>query len=87
VRLSARKIGLLLNLDQFSYVLNTKMDSKERQIYLGENLSQTQFFKKLRSLEKQENALNASLRMAGKNPDVEINPYKIRRQAMLLNLL
>jgi hypothetical protein len=60
---------------------------KERQTYLGVNLSQEQFFKKIKTLEKQGNALNAILRHTGRNPDFVKNHYMIRRQAMLINIL
>jgi len=62
----------------------------ERQIYLGEHLSQDQFFKKIKDLEVLGNKLNREMRKAGlikyHNNNTN-NPYMKLRQDMLENVL
>jgi hypothetical protein len=55
-----------------------------RQKYLGEHLSQPNFFKKIRELEKQGNALNLQEPL---RYQYRINHFMKQRQDMLENLL
>lgn len=62
----------------------------EHQIYLGEHLSQDDFFKKIKDLEVLGDKLNREMRKAGLNNyhnNNTNNPYMKLRQDMLENLL
>ena len=58
-----------------------------RQIYLGENLSQSDFFNKIKNLEKQAQGLSTHYTRNSTHAHNTLNKYMKQRQDMLENLL